>query len=94
MHYIALQITFNPVQPCAVNELKTQWWINGPLLERLLAGINVVEVPSITPGAFTDLVRSSLEQTFSSVLVQGVAVQEQRRTRLVCWEKPHWSCSR
>ena len=94
MHYIALQILFGFVQPCAVNELKTQWWVNGPLLERLLAGINVVEVPSITPGAFTDPVRSSLEQTFLSVLVQGVAVQEQRRTRLVGWKPPHWSCSR
>jgi hypothetical protein len=94
MHYIVLQITFSPVQPCAVNELKTQWWVNGPLLERLLAGINVVEVPSITPGAFTDPVRSSLEQTFSSVLVKGVAVQEQRSTRLVGWKPPHWSCSR
>ena len=94
MHYIALQITFSPVQPCAVNELKTQWWVNGPLLERLLAGVNVVEVASITPGAFTDPVRSSLEQTFSSVLVKGVAVQEQRSTRLVGWKPPHWSCSR
>ena len=94
MHYIALQITFSPVQPCAVNELKTQWWINGPLLERVLAGINVVEVPSITPGAFTDPVRSSLEQTFSSVPVKSVAVQEQRSTRLVGWKPPHWSCSR
>ena len=89
MHYIALQITFSPVQPCAVNELKTQWWVNGPLLERLFAGINVVEVPSITPGPFTYPMRSSLEQTFSSVLVQGVAVQEQRRTRLVGRKPPH-----
>ena len=63
-------------------------------LERLLAGINVVEVPSITPGAFTDPVRSSLEQTFSSVLVQGVAVQEQRSTRLIRWQPSHLSCSR
>ena len=93
MHYIALQITFSPVQPCAVNELNTQWWVNGPLLERLLAGINVVEVPSITPGALTDPVRSSLEQTFPSVLVQGVAVQEQRRTRLSCWQPSHWVTS-
>ena len=74
MHYIALQITFSPVQPCAVNELKTQWWVNCPLLERLLASVYVVQVPGITPGAFTDPVRSSLEQTFTSVLVQGVAV--------------------
>ena len=94
MHYIALQITYSPVQPCAVNELKTQWWVNGPLLERLLAGINFVELTSITPRTFTDPVRSSLEQTFSSVLVQGVAVQEQRRTRLIRWHPSHWSCSR
>ena len=94
MHYIALQITFSPVQPCAVHELKTQWWVNGPLLERLLAGINVVQVPGISPGAFADPVRSSFEQTFSSVLVQGVAVQEQRRARLAGWKPPHWSCSR
>ena len=89
MHYIALQITFSPVQPCAVNELKTQWWVNCPLLERLLASVCVVQVPGITPGAFTDPVRSSLEQTFSSVLVQGVAVQEQRRTRLIRWQPHH-----
>ena len=94
MHYIALQITFSPVQPCAVIKLKMQWWVNGSLLERLLAAINVVEVPGITPGAFTDPVLSSLEQTFSSVLMQGVALQEQRRTRLVGWKPPHWSCSR
>ena len=54
-----------------------------PTAERLLAGIHVVEETSITPGTFTDPMRSSLEQTFSSVLVQGVAVQEQRRTRLI-----------
>ena len=82
------------MRPYAVNELKTQWWVNGPLLERFLAGINVVEVPSITPGALTDPVRSGFEQTLASVLVQGVAVQEQRRARLVGWKPPHWSCSR
>ena len=65
-----------------------------PTAGRLLAGINVVEVPSITPGAFTDPERSSLEQTFSSVLVQGVAVQEQRSTRLIRWQPSHLSCSR
>ena len=75
MHYIALQITFSPVQPCAVNELKTQWWVNGPLLERLLAGIYVVEVPSITPGTLPTPMRSSLQQTLTSVSVERVAVQ-------------------
>ena len=94
MHYIGLQITFSPVQPCAVNELKTQWWVNGPLLERLLAGIYVVELPSIPPRPLTNPVLTSLEQTLTSVLVQGVAVQEHRRTRLIRWQPHHWSCSR
>ena len=89
MHYIALQILFGFVQPCAIQELKTQWWVICPLLERLLAGIDVVEVPSITPRGLTHPMRSSLEQTFSSVLVKGVVVQEQRSTRLVGWKPPH-----
>ena len=42
----------------------------------------------------TNPVLTSLEQTLTSVLVQGVAVQKQRSTCLVCRQPSHLSCSR
>ena len=76
MHYIALQILFGFVQPCAIKELKTQWWVNRPRPKQLKACIHVVQEPCITPGTLTTPMRSSLQQTLTSVSVERVAVQE------------------